>query len=141
MQKCSSSVSEQIVRDYCLHRKLTRPVVNLSKVVGIIVFTELIMLIISIIVHRQMGLDFWMCDNVLNVFLLLLSGTPICKLGVRLYQRYASEQTRRKCHCMPSCSEYALLALNKYIWPKALWLIYRRLTHTCCLPGYKVDYP
>jgi putative component of membrane protein insertase Oxa1/YidC/SpoIIIJ protein YidD len=141
MLKYSSFVCEQIIKDYCLHRKLTRPAVNLYKVVGIIVLAEFIVLIISFFIHGQMGIDFWMCQQVVNLFLLLLFGTPICKLGVRLYQRYASEQTRRRCHCMPSCSEYALLALDKYMWPKALWLIYRRLTHTCSLPGYKVDYP
>jgi putative component of membrane protein insertase Oxa1/YidC/SpoIIIJ protein YidD len=42
---------------------------------------------------------------------------------------------------MPSCSEYALLALEKYWWPKALMLIVKRVTHTCRQPGYKKDYP
>ncbi|MDE7086201.1 MAG: membrane protein insertion efficiency factor YidD [Prevotella sp.] len=62
-------------------------------------------------------------------------------MTVQLYQRYAPESLRRQCTCQPTCSEYALLALEKYYWPKALLLIIRRVTDTCQQPGYKIDYP
>jgi putative component of membrane protein insertase Oxa1/YidC/SpoIIIJ protein YidD len=135
------SVYDQVVREYCLNRPLNRPNVNHKLLGGIIVFTECGLVVISIPVHRLIGCSLWNCFNVMNLLCLFLLCKPICKTAVKFYQHYASEKTRRKCQCMPSCSEYALMALDKYYWPKALWLIYRRLTHTCCLPGYKVDYP
>lgn len=33
---------------------------------------------------------------------------------IKVYQRYASAQTRLMCCYIPSCSEYAILAINKY---------------------------
>lgn len=58
---------------------------------------------------------------------------------VRVYQHYAKSETRLRCCMIPSCSEYAILALKKY---GALWggiKIWRRL-HRCHPPG-GVDYP
>lgn len=134
-------IDEQTIRDYCLYHPLSRPKVGLYKVVGGITIIECIILAISLFAHRLGILSIWECEDMLHLLAILLSGKAICKTTVRLYQQYASEETRRKCRCMPSCSEYALLALDKYWWPKALWLIYRRLTHTCMQSGYKIDYP
>ena len=135
------SIDEQTIRDYCQHHPLSRPTIKLYKVMGRVVIIECLMLAVSFFAHRLGMMSIWRCEDGLHLLLILLCGKPICKTAVELYQQYASETTRRKCHCMPSCSEYALLALDKYWWPKALWQIYRRLTHTCMQPGYKVDYP
>lgn len=135
------SIDEQTIRDYCQHHPLSRPEIDLYKVVGGFVAIECLILAISLFAHRLGMMSIGGCEDGLHLLVILIFGKPICKTAVKLYQRYASEETRRKCRCMPSCSEYALLALNKYWWPKALWLIYRRLTHTCMQPGYKVDYP
>ena len=135
------SVDNQVVREYCLNRPLNRPNVNHKLLVLFIVLSECGLLVISVPVHRLIDFSLWNSFIILNIFSLFLLCKTICKTAVKYYQHYASEKIRRKCQCMPSCSEYALMALDKYIWPKALWLIYRRLTHTCCLPGYKIDYP
>ena len=137
----SSSIDEQTIREYCQHHPLSRPEIDLYKVVGGFVAIECLILAISLFAHRLGMMSIGGCEDGLHWLLILFCGKTICKTAVKLYQRYASEETRRKCRCMPSCSEYALLALDKYWWPKALWLIYRRLTHTCMQPGYKVDYP
>jgi len=137
----NSSVDEQDIREYCLHHPLSRPNVNLLNIIGVVFVTECMVLGLSLLAYRHVGWCIWDSENGLNIFVLLLFGKTICKTIVRLYQKYASESTRRRCCCMPSCSEYALLALDKYIWPKALWKIYKRLTHTCMESGYKVDYP
>ena len=50
---------------------------------------------------------------------------------VECYQHYATEQTRRKCLCVPSCSEYAILCLKKYELIYALIKIRKRLFITC----------
>lgn len=39
---------------------------------------------------------------------------------IKCYQHYAKEETRRRCLCIPSCSEYSILCLKKYLLIKAL---------------------
>ena len=134
-------IGEQTARDYCNNHTLQRPKVSLVFILSMIILIESFVIGCSVLVSQWIGLNLFVCVEATNTVLLLIFARNICKNAIKMYQRYASEETRRKCHCMPSCSEYALLALDKYVWPKALWLIYRRLTHTCCLPGYKIDYP
>lgn len=136
-----SSFDEQEIRDYCQNHTLARPHIHFFHILGVIAIAECFIMTISFLAHRLWHLSVWDCENVLHLLLVFLLGKYISKIVIKLYQHYASEETRRQCHCMPSCSEYALLALDKYWWPKALWLIYRRLTFTCSIPGYKVDYP
>lgn len=81
------------------------------------------------------------------IFLLLL----ICLaesygrlLGIKIvecYQHYAPEETRRKCKCVPSCSEYAILCLKKYELIYALQKIRKRLFITCKGFDYILDDP
>ena len=61
---------------------------------------------------------------------------------VKCYQRYAKVETRRRCKCIPSCSEYAIIALKK-IFPIALAIkkIKKRLYVTCNGEEYKIDFP
>lgn len=65
-------------------------------------------------------------------------------LGIKLvecYQHYAAEETRRKCKCVPSCSEYAIICLKKYELIYALLKIRRRLFVTCKGFDYIIDNP
>ena len=61
---------------------------------------------------------------------------------VKCYQHYAKEETRRRCMCIPSCSEYAIICLEK-IFPLtvALIKIRIRLYKTCKGEDYKLDFP
>ena len=61
---------------------------------------------------------------------------------VKRYQAVAKEETRRRCKCVPSCSEYAILSLKK-IFPLLLALlkIRKRLFKTCNGEEYKIDFP
>ena len=61
---------------------------------------------------------------------------------VKYYQAVAKEETRRRCQCIPSCSEYAILALKK-VFPfiRALLKIRKRLYKTCNGEEYKIDFP
>lgn len=43
-----------------------------------------------------------------------LTAKRTCRDGILLYQRYAPERLRRACVFQPSCSEYMLLAIDKY---------------------------
>ena len=61
---------------------------------------------------------------------------------VKYYQAIAKEETRRRCQCIPSCSEYAVIALKR-VFPllKALLKIRKRLYKTCNGEEYKIDFP
>ena len=59
---------------------------------------------------------------------------------IECYQHYAKEETRRRCLCKPTCSEYAICVLNKYFVFLALYKIYKRLFKTC-KNNYKIDLP
>ncbi|GAB4320313.1 MAG: membrane protein insertion efficiency factor YidD [Candidatus Sumerlaeia bacterium] len=57
---------------------------------------------------------------------------------VRLYQIAVSPLLPMSCRFVPSCSEYALLALKAFPTHRALWLIARRLLrcNPLCRSGY-----
>jgi putative component of membrane protein insertase Oxa1/YidC/SpoIIIJ protein YidD len=60
---------------------------------------------------------------------------------VRLYQHYAPERIRRKCLFKPTCSEYMILALEKYGLIKGLCKGAYRMFFKCKGFYYSVDYP
>ncbi|MBQ7392190.1 MAG: membrane protein insertion efficiency factor YidD [Clostridia bacterium] len=62
--------------------------------------------------------------------------------AVKCYQHYAKDETRKRCLCIPSCSEYAIISLKR-IFPLiiALIKIRNRLYVTCDGQEYKVDFP
>lgn len=61
--------------------------------------------------------------------------------AVRLYQRYAPERIRRKCLFKPTCSEYTILALEKYGVILGLYKSYIRLFKKCRGRIYRIDEP
>lgn len=60
---------------------------------------------------------------------------------VKCYQHYAKEETRRRCMCIPSCSEYAIAVLKKYELIIALKKIHHRLFKVCRGEEYIIDQP
>ena len=137
----NQSVDENTIRDYCSHHPLARPKVYPIKALAIVGIAVTIAVAISLGIHQQIGFSFYHCLDATFGMMALCSGKQILKFFIKCYQRYAPDSMRRQCTCMPSCSEYALLALDKYLWPKAAWKIWRRITHTCASPGYHIDYP
>jgi putative membrane protein insertion efficiency factor len=59
---------------------------------------------------------------------------------VRLYQHYSPERLRRRCLFKPTCSEYALLAIEKYGLFKGMKKSFDRLKR-CHGEDYRIDYP
>ncbi len=57
---------------------------------------------------------------------------------IRFYQRGISPHCRGRCRFSPTCSQYALEAINKYGAAKGGWLALRRFCR--CHPFYKGDY-
>ena len=54
---------------------------------------------------------------------------------IRFYQRHISPGLPRRCRFYPTCSQYAVEALEKYGAVKGLWLALRRFLR--CHPLYK----
>ena len=60
---------------------------------------------------------------------------------IKLYQHYAPEEIRRRCLFMPTCSEYAILAIRKYGGIIGILRTYYRLVYRCRGNIYQIDYP
>lgn len=60
---------------------------------------------------------------------------------IRTYQRLVPHAAKRSCLLEPHCSEYAVLALRKYGFPRGLTLSVQRIAR--CKPDLDVweDYP
>ena len=54
---------------------------------------------------------------------------------IRFYQRHISPNRPPCCRFMPTCSQYALQAIEKYGALRGGWLAFRRVC--CCHPFYK----
>lgn len=59
---------------------------------------------------------------------------------VKLYQHYAPEEVRRRCHMIPSCSDYAIISLKKYGLVIGGILSFLRL-YKRCDGVYRIEYP
>ncbi len=57
---------------------------------------------------------------------------------IRFYQKHISPGLPSRCRFSPTCSQYALEAIEKYGPWKGGWLAFRRLLR--CQPFYRGDY-
>lgn len=134
------SAEEAEAKEYCLHHPLERPAITGTKAVLFLAFMELAIIALAFALSQWKGI-FYVYYVIGNVVCLALFGKRLLIGAVQLYQRYAPEEVRRKCLCKPTCSEYAILALQKYNLPKAACKIYIRLFKTCRGIHYGIDYP
>ena len=131
------------LEQYQQNRILPRP--KTTKVtVAVYVLLLLLVLVGSCLLIGILPLYMWlkilacMC---LVVLTMEFCGRLVAIKIVECYQHYASEATRRKCKCVPSCSEYAILCLKKYELVYALKRIRKRLYVTCQGFEYILDEP
>lgn len=62
----------------------------------------------------------------------------LLKIPIRFWQVCLAPVLPPCCRYYPSCSQYALEALDRHAWPKALWLIAGRLLR--CNPFFRGGY-
>lgn len=147
---------------YVLKRPLTRPNTNYKKAAMYVllfilvnigmtlllnhlfkwqgIFSLLPMEVASFITLHPIGF------GVIVAILQFLGGTVIVLKraiigAIRLYQRYAPEEIRRRCLFKPTCSEYAILALEKYGVIRGGYKAYIRLFKKCKGRIYRIDEP
>ena len=126
--------------------KLVRPMINFVRAGLSIVVFFLISLFIAFVMTMVIPKGFfWAVDSFVRVFVIvclmffILCLRSIFIWFIRLYQRYAKSETRLRCCFVPSCSEYAILALEKYGVVVGGVKTIRRLRR--CRGSGGVDYP
>ncbi len=125
-------------------RRLIRPNVKKWQVAAMFVILPFLLLsAILFSIFIPLALLYKVLIGIALVVGVLETHVRLCLiLTVKCYQRYADEKTRRRCKCIPSCSEYALLVLKKcYPLLLAALKIRKRLYKTCNGEEYKVDFP
>lgn len=157
------SQEEQIIaEEYVLERPLERPDTDIRKAVKSVMIYLLSSLTIGslmLYLFSRLGFFSLLPDFICNFreqhsmwfsVLLILSvyflvGLFCLKRAVigciKLYQHYAPEQIRRRCLFKPTCSEYAILAIQKYGLIIGLIKTYIRLFKKCRGNIYRIDYP
>ena len=157
MDDIPSQEEQEIARAYCCERALPRPKTNIKSVaLFLLVFVSCSgsISVILFFLLRWLGVlvaGSWLGAHAVFAFALLfilcsMAGLAVCAkrivIGlVRLYQHYAPEEMRRKCLCKPTCSEYVILAVEKYGLIKGLRKSYVRLFYTCGGYLYRIDEP
>lgn len=126
-------------------RKINRPLLNYRQFtlkwlvvlvveIGIVTFTIWLS-------HRfklTFKVDVYIISCIIILTLFLLRWLLIdC---IKIYQHYAPEDVRRRCRMMPSCSDYAIISLQKYGLLLGVVLSCIRL-YKRCDGTYRIEYP
>lgn len=132
----------EIAKKYVLERPLIRPKTSILNVLIIFLpYVTLCWVLASMCIkyfnirHRVLMyfIVYFVCFCVISKILFIQL--------IKCYQHYAPEHIRRKCLCKPTCSEYAIAVLKKYLTIVALFKIVNRVFFTCRGKDYKIDEP
>jgi putative component of membrane protein insertase Oxa1/YidC/SpoIIIJ protein YidD len=142
--------------EYVCRRELTRPPTSIKRTLrygmqflGIDILVTLICTYLVQYFYQKSEFIFLTYSiNLLAVIFLFITSLGLVLVSkkavigsVRLYQRYAPERIRRKCIFKPTCSEYMILALEKYGLIKGLYKGCYRMFFRCKGFFYSIDYP
>lgn len=157
-----SQEEQQLAAKYVLRRELYRPNTSYKRAAGFVCLYlagSVCGALVSALLFGRLGIFLWLphplCDLYARhpaLFLCLYVLLVCCVVGlfclkaaligmIRLYQHYAPEEIRRRCLFKPTCSEYAILALQKYGVVVGLYKAYNRLFKRCRGTIYRIDYP
>ena len=157
-----SQEEQEIARAYVLKRPLERPNTSILRAImyfSIYLLSSVMTAILLLRFLSWLGVFSFLPESFVNfrhqnefwfnfIFVLIICiiiGIFLLKpaaIGcVRLYQRYAPEHVRRRCLFKPTCSEYAILAIQKYGLIIGLIKTYFRAFKRCRGSIYRIDYP
>lgn len=157
-----SPEEQEAVVWYVLERPLVRPNTSYKKAalcVSLFIIANLGSTILLYYLFRWLGISSFLPQAISSfytehhttfvIFLTLLQFfiggvialKPALIGAIRLYQRYAPERVRRKCLFKPTCSEYAILAIEKYGVIRGVYKSYIRLFKKCRGRIYRIDEP
>ena len=123
-------------------RKLNRQPINWFRVAGYLLMPVLVCVALGYYAAIN-GISGFLIGLIAFVILLLyllitIKRAIICT--VRIYQRYAPDSVRLKCRFEPSCSEYMILAIEKYGLVSGVKKGMNRLKR-CNVSGGGFDFP
>ena len=123
-------------------RKLVRPSICWGKVL-LYIAIPIVAAVGIIILANQLKLGkavtaIIVAAVLLVYFIATLKRASICL--IKIYQRFAPDSVRLKCRFEPSCSEYMILAIEKYGFIKGFRKGVHRLSR-CNTSGGGYDYP
>lgn len=111
--------------EYRMKRHLYRPNIHIARALFKMFFPICLIIIFCVIANEYDWLHY--LENIIGIHIsaimlgftfvilyLALRMRSIIIWLIRFYQRYAPEDVRRMCHFVPSCSEYMVLAIEKY---------------------------
>ena len=123
------------------HNPLNRPEMHYTK--AIIALSVFVVQFVALLLVGIWYIDAWWITTLILVGYTVAYGAVIAKRAViwmvHLYQNKASDETRLKCVFEPSCSEYMILAVQKYGVIRGVYKGIRRLFR--CGNESGVDYP
>jgi putative component of membrane protein insertase Oxa1/YidC/SpoIIIJ protein YidD len=157
MDEMPNQDEREAVRIYCCERPLERPKTSIATAV---VSVALFFMAVAVMSFGVIWLASWLginlqirCIILHPIVVIVLSSLSCFALSfllilkrmtigiVRLYQHYAPEDMRRKCILKPTCSEYMILAVEKYGAIRGVKKSVHRLLITCRGWDYRVDEP
>ena len=118
------------------NRKINRPKIHWFKIIGFC----LLLIIICVAFGCWLNKNGLLIASAVNLAILFMFLKRIAICMVRIYQRFAPESIRRKCRFEPSCSEYMILAIEKYGLWKGIAKGINRLKR-CNINDGGFDYP
>lgn len=122
------------------HNPLRRPKIRYRKpVCALVLWLASTAAVLWVSLTWAPALTAWLCIGWSVVYGAAIAKRAIIWL-VHLYQNKASDETRLKCVFEPSCSEYMILAVNKYGVVRGVTKGIRRLLR-CHPPNGGIDYP
>ncbi len=134
---------EQDPRSSSYIRKLKRPKISLIKILLLFIFLPAVVLAAIIVLLIHLGLPetttLFIAAVILLAYILLTTKRMFINV-IKLYQRYAPDSLRNKCRFEPSCSEYMILAIEKYSLIKGIQKGIERLNR-CNIDGGGFDFP
>ncbi len=161
-EEMPSQFEQDISEAYVCNRQISRPDLNIWKAIKKVSIIALSIVLFALIlnyifylfglftylpIHTQKfqndnpKLFFFLFTASLGFLVFILFLRKFLIGIVELYQHYASEDVRRRCLFMPTCSEYTILALKKYGVIIGLYKAYVRIFKKCRGNIYRIDYP
>jgi uncharacterized membrane protein YidH (DUF202 family) len=157
-----TELEQDIAETYCKEHKLDRPNTNtVTAVIAVLLFvlaTVLFVLLIHFSVTKPavfallpICMQEFYNSHTLGAVIIIVVGVITAELFVvakyavigiiKLYQHYAPEEIRRRCLCMPTCSEYAIMAIRKYGVIIGVCKGYYHFVYLCRGNIYRIYYP
>lgn len=97
-------------------RVLNRPEIKWTKVLFFLFLPFVIILTLYFVLNyfeAARSYSYLVCAIVFVLYWLLISKKAVICV-IRIYQRFAPDRIREKCRFEPSCSQYMVLAIEKY---------------------------